>query len=480
MSRFNTAQIASPKKARKTVNKAGGEAYDQSPKLKLVSLLLTSLLKDQFYRSANATASECIAAVDAVDPKFAAKAAIYARQVDGMRSISHLVAAHLASKVKGSKWMKEFLQFVVKRPDDVTEIVGCFMALYGQKPTNAMKKGLWRALSAFDAYQVAKYRQSGANLSLVDVVNLLHPPSTEPLTALVNGTLAPAETWEAKMTKAGQEGTEKKAVWATLVLERKIGYFALLRNLRNILQECQEEPEVLNAALSLLTDENLIRKSLVFPFRFLTAIDEIKKCGLPNTQRTIVALSKAMDLSLSNIPIFEGKTLIAVDCSGSMGWSTCGSVTTNRIAALFAAAIAKAQDADVLTFDGRAFYQTLNLMDSVSTIAESMQFRGGATDFNAIFRTANRAYDRIIILSDMQGWVGGYCPSRSFRDYRQNYRANPKIFSFDLSGYGSLQFPEQNVVALAGFSDKTLPLLKMLDQDQNALIKLIEEIDLTT
>jgi 60 kDa SS-A/Ro ribonucleoprotein len=36
-------------------------------------------------------------------------------------------------------------------------------------------------------------------------------------------------------------------------------------------------------------------------------------------------------------------------------------------------------------------------------LARSIPFAQRGTNFNAIFQRANRAYDRIIILSDMQG-----------------------------------------------------------------------------
>ncbi len=68
---------------------------------------------------------------------------------------------------------------------------------------------------------------------LVDAVNLVHPPHTEALGALIDGTLAPAETWETKLTQAGQTDGSKSEAWAQLVRTRKLGYFALLRNLRN-------------------------------------------------------------------------------------------------------------------------------------------------------------------------------------------------------------------------------------------------------
>lgn len=52
------------------------------------------------------------------------------------------------------------------------------------------------------------------------------------------------------------------------------------------------------------------------------------------------------------------------------------------------------------------------------------------------------------------------------------------MFSFDLNGYASLQFLERQVCCLAGFSDKTLETLKLLDSDPGALIRVIEAVEL--
>ena len=65
-----------------------------------------------------------------------------------------------------------------------------------------------------------------------------------------------------------------------------------------------------------------------------------------------------------------------------------------------------------------------------------------------------------------------------FRRWKERHRCDPQVFSFDLNGYGSLQFPERQVCCLAGFSDKTLETLKLLDSDPGALIRMIEAVEL--
>ncbi len=461
-----------------TVNLADGQAYSESPKLEFVSLLLTSFVKDQFYRSEDESVETVSRLIDTInDPLFVARTALYARTKFGMRSISHVVAGEIAKRVHGAKWTRNFFDKIVYRPDDMGEILGYYFKTE-KKLSNPLRDGFARALARFNEYTLAKYRGEGSAYKLVDIVNLCHPQSTEAIKKLIDGTLRSTDTWESELTRAGQkaetdeEKDELKAdAWKRLIKERKIGYFALLRNLRNIIEQ---SPDVLSDALALLVDEKLIKGSLVLPFRFLTAIEQIEQLNGRGVRDTLIALSKAIDVSLSNVPKLNGKTLVVLDTSGSMS----GKPIT--IGAVFAATVFKSNDADFMSFSDDARYVTLNPADSTLTIAQRViqSAYSGGTNFHSIFQTANQAYDRIIIFSDMQGWVGYETPSRDFHEYRSRTGSNPVVYSFDLAGYGTLQFPERNVYVLAGFSEKVFDVMKLLESDREALIHEIEKIEL--
>jgi 60 kDa SS-A/Ro ribonucleoprotein len=467
MSRFNKQT-----QSNKTINLAGGDAFVADAKLRLVTLLLTSFVKDQFYRSANTTVDELGKLIAAIpDKRFVAQAAIFARTEYGMRSISHVAAGEIARRVKGVVWTKRFFDRIVHRPDDMTEILAYLYATGLTTEPNALKKGFAQAFGRFDAYQLAKYRKEGSEVSLVDVANLVHPVHTEAVARLINGTLPTPETWETELSAAGADEEAKQTAWVDLVRSRKLGYFALLRNLRNILLHA---PEVVDEACAMLTDEKRIRSSLVLPFRYTTAIEEIRKLNADGTREVLDALNRAVDIALSNVPRFTGKTLVALDVSGSMGGKPIA------IGALFATVLVKTNNADLMLFDHVARYETLNPRDSTLTIVDQIKTRatGGGTDFHTIFDTANRAYDRIIILSDMQAWIGQHTPTKTFEQYKRKRKANPHIYSFDLQGYGTLQFPQPEVSCLAGFSEKTLDVLQVLERDKQALIHQIEAVEL--
>ena len=472
MSKFNTT-VKEPKT--KTINLAGGEAYSQTNELALVSMLLTSFVNDQFYKSGNDTLKDLRSLIKKVDPEFAAKAAIYARDKFGMRSITHALAGELTSELKGSELGKNFYDKVVVRVDDMTEIMSYYLMHKTSKDNpkfpNSLKKGFAKAFDKFDAYQLAKYSGKNKDLKLVDLVNIVHPVPTDrnktALELLVKGDLKNTETWEAKLSQAGQvaENEEdlsqlKSDAWTDLITSRKIGYFALLRNLRNILNQA---PNAVPAACELLVDERMISKSRVLPFRFATAYEEISKMGSSKGVRDVlVAISSAMDISCKNIPIFED-TLFVVDVSGSM------SGRPSEIASLFAAMFAKSNNCDVMTFANNSTYVNYNPNDSVMTIRDSFRFSGGGTNFKSIFKTANKEYKHIILASDMQGWVGHTSPSREFNEYKNNFNCKPHVFSLDLAGHGTLQLPESQVYCLAGFSDKVFQIMELLKIDKKAL-----------
>ena len=410
MSKFNTTL---PKQKTLTENLAGGQAYAQSNELALVSLLLTSFVNDQFYKNAQTTLADLKKLSEKIkDKEFVAKSAIYARDKFGMRSVTHALAAELTSQLNGAEWGKDFYNKVVVRVDDMTEILSYYLAYKTEKNNpkfpNALKKGFAKAFDKFDGYQLAKYKGENKEVKLVDIVNLVHPVPTqrnlEALQLLVKGELKNTQTWESKLSAVGQQAESeedlaelKSNAWSELIETKKIGYFALLRNLRNIITQ---SPQSVKVACEMLVDERLIKNSRVLPFRFATAYDEINKIGSSKEVRDVLmAINQALEVSVQNVPKFDGETLVVMDVSGSMMGRA------SEIASLFGAVLAKANNCDVMTFATNADYKSYNPMDSVMSIRSSFRYSGGGTNFKSIFQKANKKYDRIIILSDMQGWM---------------------------------------------------------------------------
>lgn len=508
------------------VNEAGGHAFRKSPQFELLSLVFCALLSarktPKFYES-EASILERLHRLVRAHPLFAAKAAVWARRIIGLRSISHAVAASVCYHTKGQglPWVRQFVQAVVFRPDDAIEIVAAYFAFFGgsksiRKPSgrgkrvpvvlpNPLKKGIADALSGFDGYHLAKYQKTNQAIRLVDLFNLVHPKPNPTrgngaaFRQFVRGELANTDTWEARLSAAGNDREKKAEVWEGLLRERRLGYLAALRNVRNILEQA---PKAVDLLLALIRNDLVIEKSLILPFQFARAYREVTNCGLPRAEEAAKAIEYAIEAACRNIPRLEGTTLVALDQSGSMQ-SPQDDGTPANIGSLMAAAVLKSQPgAEFMAFGSNARYQQVNNNDAFFQIVRQVRDRwdGGSTNFHSIFNTARHGYDNVIILSDGEGWTMGErwedqagAPTSARRRWEQKFftgRNNvaeatasgklpglPFIVMFDLTGSKTMMFPEDSVAVLSGFSDKVFTLLRELRRDPQALIREVEKTD---
>lgn len=495
MGRFNTATVSPTKTP--VANLAGGKSYQRTPKGELAATVLTSFVTDQYYRSASDTIARVRDLVVNIDPLFAAKLAIFARSTFQMRSISHVVAGEIALNVKGASWTKQFFDAIVDRPDDMLEILSYIQSVQGSlHPLPAsLKKGFASALTRYDEYALGRYRGEGKTISMVDVVNLVHPPHTPAISKLINGKLR-FEGWETDQTKIGQtdlSDEEKAEAVAGAWDERipKMGYMALLRNLRNIRDKA---PESLDAALARIRDKDEVARSRQLPFRFTTAISQfvqannygwgvtrgsIGEVQSPEDRKIVAALNEALDHSTANVPVLPGRTAVLLDLSGSMG-NLSDPKGPLSIGSLFAAAVARKSGADIIAWADFSKNVSYNPGDSVATLREQIagQSVGHGTNLSQAIDSLKGQYDRIIIFSDFQSWREGWSSGapEALKRYKARTSADPKVYSFDLQGYGTLSFPEPNVYNLYGFSEKVFDIMEMLEQDQNAMTKAIEAV----
>lgn len=483
MSRFGTKK----QNTTKTVNLAGGESYKQSAELELASILLTSFTKDKFYRTSADEINRLKELIKVVNPEIACKAAVYTRQVAGMRSISHVLAAEIAPYVSGKPYARAFYNAVVRRPDDMLEILAYGKAnkwaYKDKRMPMAMKRGFADALYKFDKYQLGKWRKQSNEINLVNVVHLVHPKPNTVLNLLYKNRLKAERTRESMLADTGQIENKSKlsfaeikeakaekleAGWKDLLSTKKIGYKALVGSLVKIINEA---PDMVNITCELLQDYNLIRKSLVMPSELIVAYEQVGKLiGSSKSRMILLALENALNYSVENAPKFRGETLVVLDESGSMRGKPA------VIGGLFAAVLCKANNCDLMTFGSSARYRNYNPSDSVSTIAKNISFASGSTNFKSIFNTARKAYDRVIILSDMQGWVGYTAPTDVFNVYCKKYNVNPYVYSWDLQGYGTTQFPSKKIFALAGFNNNVFDIMKNMEESENALLDKIKSV----
>lgn len=193
-------------------------------------------------------------------------------------------------------------------------------------------------------------------------------------------------------------------------------------------------------------------------------------------------LDIAIEISCDNVPNMEN-TLVVIDNSGSMQSPVANSnhLMCKEAGAIFGMILAKRSNADIMEFCTTARYIRYNLKDSVMDFGRTFASKnkvGHGTNFDAIFQTARKKYDRIVIFSDMQTWVGGRTPEKMMANYMKRTKANPFVYAFDLRGYGSSQFSTGRAFQLAGFSDKVFDIMSMLETDRNALVNAIKKVEL--
>lgn len=515
MAKYNQKRVTET-----VTNYQGGTSVKLSPELELVGLLATGL-DGRFYETEGdreKRLGDVIKTVGKKDPELVAKALVYARSVMGQRSVTHVGSIKalsvlggnpIASKFFGKRNRKVNSGGVIYRLDDMLEIISYYKMRNADKPLpNSIKRGFKRVLESADAYELAKYQAKNSAISLVDVVNLVHPKPSERMQEtfrkLMNGELKQFNTAEDKNTKAGQvvadkvkkgeitkeeakkELKEAKASnWKTLINDGTIGYLALLRNLRNITDVAEDG--VFDKAMELLVDGKSIKKSLVFPHQIDIAFTTLMletNLNQSRKNKLLTAVNTAYELSVPNLTeLFQhGRTAVVVDTSYSMTSSM--SFNGKRIntlaiekAALIAATFTKGIGADLYHFSNRCSTLTYNPLDTVNTIKSGIvkEAYHGGTEFSSIFSALNGKYDRVFVISDMQG-SDQLLRGSSYQNYINKY-GQPYIYSVDLCGHGNSMFKQTNkLINLFGYSSDIYEMVKTAEINPKAILKKIREI----
>ena len=384
---------------------------------------------------------------------------------------------------------------VIFRPDDMTEILQGYIALNGQikqtvtlvngvpqssetstsgpKLSNAMKKGFKSVLESLDSYSLLKYKSK-----LIDIINLVHPSprlstakieyngeQVSTIDAIMKGYNVSANTWEVNQGEAGQivakavkEGklddqeakqvlTQAKADnWKELLDTNKLGILAALRNLRNILINNPSQ-DTINKLCDLVSNPTLIREGKIFPYQ-LDVANEImlSEFSTSYSRQISQALAKGYELAIPNLKeLLPGNNVVFLDQSGSMTWgiNLPGSKNGFRTsciskAALIAATIAKATNADIICFGSTARYVQYNPNLDVFSLAKQLSSSDmGGTNLSTAWKLAqqsNRKYTRTFILSDNE--VNRGSTYNSYMSYVKNV-GHPYVYSVDLAGYGT-------------------------------------------
>jgi hypothetical protein len=132
-----------------TVNYAVAKAFTLSPVMELYTAVVSWSLNDSFYEKDAARLMRLQKLIQACDPVFIGKLAVYARKKMFMRSVPLLLVTELAKLHPGDDLVARVTDGVIGRADEITGLLACYELLNerkGPKKLNRLSKQLLLAL----------------------------------------------------------------------------------------------------------------------------------------------------------------------------------------------------------------------------------------------------------------------------------------------------------------------------------------------
>lgn len=498
-------------KSSKTVqNNAGAEAFSMTPEYELYTAVVTTGLNTSFYEDGNTRLARIQSLITKCSPEFVAKLASYTRNKMHLRSVPLVLSVELAKVAAGNSIVSKAVNNVVQRADEITELLAYYQSANertGIKKLNRLskqvQKGLVMAFNKFDEYQFGKYNTK-AEVKLKDALFLVHPKAKDSFqqdifNKIASDNLDTPYTWETELSALGQqkftdENSKKKAFalkWEELVESNKLGYMALLRNLRNIV-EAGVSPRHIELVCAQLANEKAVLNSKQLPFRFLAAYRELNALKSGTVSMILDALEDAVMISARNIKGFDIDTsvVIACDVSGSMQKTiSAKSKVMLYDIGLMLAMLLQSQCKNVVSGMFGDYWKIINVpKKSVLSNVNEFYRREGEVGYSTNgykviedLLTRKQVVDKVMLFTDVQMWNSTGTEdsfAKSWSAYKK-LAPNAKLYLFDLAGYGNtpLSLVRNDVYLIAGWSDKIFDVIEALENSKSALTK-IEEIEL--
>lgn len=356
------------------------------------SVMACLLWESEFYEDGRSIADRIAETAARVSPVVVAALAREARHVMHLRHAPLLLLSVLAERSSGAV-VADAIADVLIRADEPGELLAIHAARYDMPikacMSHAMRKGIARAIARFDAYQLAKYDRD-VDVKLRDVLRLVHPRPRDAghsglYKAAVERSLDPPDTWEVALSG----GADKKATFERLLGEGRLGYMALLRNLRNMAEA--------GVDATLIRDAIIARKGAgnVMPFRYVAAARA--------TPRFEPFIDEALSESMSDLPALSGKTAVLVDVSASMELPLSARSGMTRMDAAAALASVLHGNLRVFTFSEKVVkVPPRRGMAGIDAVIRS-QPHGRTYLGQAVAKlNAKASHDRLIVITDEQ------------------------------------------------------------------------------
>jgi len=376
----------------------GALAQRISAKAELRRTVLTCLLwEDAFYEKGSGVANRLAELVEANKAEDVASLAREARDAMQLRHVPLFLVRELARRKGTGPLVAGTLEDVIQRADELGEFVALYWKDKKQPLSSGVKRGLARAFTKFDAYQLAKYDRD-LTVKLRDVLFLCHAKPRDAEQAevwkkLVEGELEAPDTWEVSLS--ARKG--KKETFERLLSEGKLGGMAVLRNLR-LMWAAGVSPKLIRERLS----KGVAR---ALPFRFVTAARYAPKLE--------DAIEVAMLKGISGFEAFPGATGLLLDVSSSMNDRLAKKGETVRMDAAVGLAILLREKCDrfsIATFSEKCVELPPRRGFALRDVIVGSQAHSGTYLKHALTQLSEnaewRTLDRLILVTDEQSHDG--------------------------------------------------------------------------
>ncbi len=469
-------------------NAHGAPAYVYSDAHALAQVAVTGTFGGMFYQSPQEELEYVLDVAEAVDPRFLAQAAIYARQSGYMKDMPAVLLAILARRdpvlfraafarvVDNGKMLRTFVQVIRSGQT-------------GRKSLGSAPKAMVQTWLNTASDRALLNANIGNDPSLADVIKMVHPKpasaAREALFAWIVGRpcnlarlpralqdwIAFRETGKGQVPEVPFQMLTQLELssehWARIA--RK-GSWQMVRQNLNTFQRHGVFGVARNVdhVAALLRDPKAITKARAFPYQLMVAAQNVTG-DMP--RKIVDALHDAMEIAVQNVPQVSGQVVVCPDVSGSMTWAVTGyrpgatsAVRHVDVAALVAASFLRAnRGCQVLPFDFDVRDVRPEPRDTILTNAERLAaLAGGGTNCSAPLAWLNkrgRAPDLVVFVSDNQSWVdarGGGQGTEMLKEWDVIKRRNPKakLVCIDIAPYGTTQAQTRaDVLNVGGFSD---------------------------
>ena len=517
MARMNsksTRGVSRVKTVGESINAHGEKSFVRDARSELFFATVTSFNEDTYYEDADARASRIRSLLKAdgiyKDDDFLIGLIGWLRNEAGLRTIPSVLAVE-AVKIRLDKGItggnRTIISSAIGRLDETAEIIAYWVSRYGKTIPSAVKRGVADALnSKLSEFSYMKWsgRMKRGNFSLVDVMNIAHPkPKNDYMSNLfaeiidsrykntsdaenrgLNMIVArkkflslsrkervklleeprkgKAIIKEAGLTHeviAGAVGEITPKMWLNLL--PTLGYNALVMNLRRMENVADGDVDFLNTVAKAVTNAEAVKRSKIMPLTIMSAYRAVTSRVLRD------ALNRALEVSLENVPMFDGHSLILVDTSGSMDgtMSTKSTATRYDIATIFGAALAlRSENATLVSFATENEKIKLRDGDTLAGLANRItNFRGSTATGKAIDDNyVKGVHDRVIIITDEM--TNGYWSWGGISVTDALKKVKVPVYTWNVAGYKEAHAEGwKNRYSFAGLNDKAFSTLSMIE-----------------